>query len=340
MPDFIRDFQADQRNVSDFFDLAWSEARFDRLDRHYHNWQERLQAVDFQGLDQDGRIDYLLLRNKLRVELARSNTARHRLAEMGDLIPFRSALQDLEKTRWQMQGVDAPGAARAVSAIPEQIKKLRERLEAGKKAKKAKGNDESSKSSSATNAPVGPEEKKKEEAVPLECSPLVAKRAAEASADIRATFKRWFTFYDGYQPEFSWWLQKPYEEASKAIEDYEKFLREDIAGLKGKDEDPLLGEALGADGLADEMANEFLPYSCEELIAIGEREFAWCETEMKKASHEMGFGDDWKAALAKVKDDYPPPGQQDRVVAELAREAIGFVRQHDYVTVPPLCDET
>ena len=40
-----------------------------------------------------------------------------------------------------------------------------------------------------------------------------------------------------------------------------------------------------------------IPYSPEELVEIAEREFAWCEAEMKKASKEMGFGDDWKAVF-------------------------------------------
>ena len=36
---------------------------------------------------------------------------------------------------------------------------------------------------------------------------------------------------------------------------------------------------------------------------------------MKKASREMGFGDDWKKALEKVKTQYVEPGKQ----AELDR---------------------
>ena len=50
-----------------------------------------------------------------------------------------------------------------------------------------------------------------------------------------------------------------------------------------------------------DLHNEMIPYTPEELITIGEREFAWCEAEMKKASNEMGFGDDWHKAVEKVK---------------------------------------
>src|SRR6185503_7503322 len=145
---------------------------------------------------------------------------------------------------------------------------------------------------------------------------------------------------DGYQPDYSWWLKKPNEEAGKALEDYAKHLREEVAGLKGKDEDPLIGDPIGPEALAEQIANEFLPYTAEELLAIGEKEFAWCEAEARKAARDMGFGDDWKAALAKVKSIYAPPGKQDALVADLAREAIRFVKEKDLISVPPLCEET
>jgi uncharacterized protein (DUF885 family) len=135
-------------------------------------------------------------------------------------------------------------------------------------------------------------------------------------------------------------MEKPYADGNNSMSDYAKFLREDIAGLKGKDEDPLIGDPIGADGLADDLAAEHIPYSPKELITIADREFAWCEGEMKKASREMGLGDDWKAALAKVKADYVPPGAQDELVAGMARGAIQFVKDHDLVTIPPLCEET
>ncbi len=157
---------------------------------------------------------------------------------------------------------------------------------------------------------------------------------------MRNTLKSWNGFYDGYIPEYSWWMKKPYDDTNKSLEEYSKYLREDIAGLKGKDEDPLVGEPIGAQALAEDLAHDSIPYTPEELIAIGEREFAWCEARMKEASREMGLGDDWKAALAKVKEQHEPPGKQDQLIAEQAHEAIDFVKSKDLVTVPKFCEET
>lgn len=333
LENFIRQFTSDWNDTSRFYDLPWSEARFDRLAQLYHDWLARLNGVAFDALDQAGHVDYVLLRAKLDAETAHLALDRRRLAQMDELLPFRRALQDLEQARWRMTPVNAPVSADKIAAVSDQIKKVRERIEKGKKeADKAKAPPGESK----------PGEKKSKSAAdkPLKVSPVLARRTAGAVDALRGTLRAWFSFYDGFQPEFSWWLKKPYDEANKALEDYAKFLREEIAGLKGKDEDPLIGDPIGAEALADDLAAEMIPYTPKELIAIADHEFAWCEDQMKKASREMGFGDDWKAALAKVKADYVPPGEQDELVASLSRLAIQFVKDHDLVTVPPLCEAT
>ena len=50
----------------------------------------------------------------------------------------------------------------------------------------------------------------------------------------------------------------------------------------------------------------------------------------------MGFGDDWKAALEKIKHDYVAPGEQPALIAKQAYEAVSFVTKRDLITVPPL----
>lgn len=57
---------------------------------------------------------------------------------------------------------------------------------------------------------------------------------------------------------------------------------------------------------------------------------------MKKVAADMGLGDDWKAALEKVKSLHVEPGRQPDLIRDLALEAIDFVTSRDLVTVPPL----
>ncbi len=107
-----------------------------------------------------------------------------------------------------------------------------------------------------------------------------------------------------------------------------------------RDSNEIVGRPIGRDALLAALKAEMIPYSPEQLVEMANREYAWCEAEMKKASHEMGFGDDWKKALEKVKTLHVEPGQQPKLIQNLANEAINYVRDHDLVTVPPLAAET
>ena len=73
-----------------------------------------------------------------------------------------------------------------------------------------------------------------------------------------------------------------------------------------------------------QLKYEMIPYTPEELIDIANKEFAWCDAEMLKASREMGFGDDWKAALEKVKNTYVPAGEQPAAMLKLYNESVIF----------------
>ena len=93
---------------------------------------------------------------------------------------------------------------------------------------------------------------------------------------------------------------------------------------------------LGVEGLKLDLEHDMMPYNPGQLIAVAEKEFAWCEAEWKKVAHDMGLGDDWKAALEKAKHDYVAPGDQPALVARQAYEAVDFITKRDLITVPPL----
>src|ERR1700722_17626550 len=139
---YVRRYESDANGISRFYNVQWSEARFDRLAQFYRAETNRLKEVDFNALDQPGRVDYLLLRNKLTEELAHLALEQRELAEMKDLLPFRHPVQDLELARRRMEAVNSKASAEIVAAIPDEIKKLRARikkLKSDKTGEKAKG---------------------------------------------------------------------------------------------------------------------------------------------------------------------------------------------------------
>jgi uncharacterized protein DUF885 len=149
-------------------------------------------------------------------------------------------------------------------------------------------------------------------------------RAAEKA------FDRWFEFYNAYDPAFSWWLAKPAADLKEAL----KKANEDMA------EPPITGHPIGRDELLKDLDFEGIPYTPEELIAIGERELIWCNEEIAKASQELGFPADGKDAMEHVKDLAGEPGKQVQLIQELAEEAIAYLEARDLLTIPELAKET
>lgn len=156
-------------------------------------------------------------------------------------------------------------------------------------------------------------------------------RASRLLEDVKAKLADWFKFYHGYDPLFSWWCEKPFETLNAKIDGH-------IAKLKEKsgadDPDKIIGDPVGRDSLLADLRASFIPYTPEELIAIGQREMEWCRSEMSRAAQDMGLGDDWRAAMERTKRAHEAPGRQPQLIKELALEAIDYVVQNDLITVP------
>lgn len=106
------------------------------------------------------------------------------------------------------------------------------------------------------------------------------------------------------------------------------------------DNSGITGAARGRAGLIFDLGNEMIPYTPEELIRLGEREFAWTVAEMEKAAKEMGLGSDWGAAVERVKNMYVAPGRQPEYVRDLLFEAVTYLRNNDLITVPAVASES
>ena len=100
------------------------------------------------------------------------------------------------------------------------------------------------------------------------------------------------------------------------------------------------GPARGRQGLIFDLQDDLVPYTPEELIAIGEQEFAWCEAEMKKASRQIGTRRRLEGRAREGERDTPPPGGQTGVVRDLMFEAVDYLRAKDLLNVPAVAAES
>jgi uncharacterized protein (DUF885 family) len=345
--EIVERYSSDRFALLRRFGVEYSPARRAQLREFNAAWQSRLQGMDFDKLSADARMDYVLLQNRLRHELVLLQREEKIWNETQALVPFATAIIDLQETRRRMESMDSAAAAATLAKLNEAIDKTRKAVEAGLKpeprpeAKPETKSDVPAEVKPAAKQEAKPTEKpaKEKEPEPIKTTKLSGYRASLMLTSFRQTLEQWFKYYSGYDPVFTWWTSAPYKKTDESLKAYTKVLREKVLGVKEGDDEPIVGDPIGRDELLADLASEMIAYSPEELISIAEREFKWCEAEMKKASQSMGFGDDWKAAVEKVKSLHVEPGKQPDLIRDLALEATEYVEKHDLVTVPPLAKD-
>ena len=299
----IEKFDEDYGILNRFYSSQTSPKRAERFRKLYSDELGVLSNLNFDSLNHDEQVDYILFKNYLEHETKESGRFDAQLAEMASLILFSRTISDLEDTRRTLKDLDPAKAAVILNELAKQIATAQKSLE-----------------DASTQKPKR----------------TVANRAARTVNELRNTLKRWYTFYNAYDPMFTWWCESPYKAADDALGKYQTFITEKLVGIKPDDKVTIIGDPIGREALLQELQFEMIPYTPEELIAVANKEFAWCEGEMKKASREMGFGDDWKKALEAVKQKYVEPGKQPAMIRDLAYQAIEFVEKNDLVTVPKI----
>ncbi|MGI9244201.1 MAG: DUF885 family protein [Verrucomicrobiales bacterium] len=309
--DLIGRYETDQSALARFYGRqVLSEAHRARMGQFIGSWRSALEAMEFESLPPEDQVNFLLMRHRLDYRKKSLATEWRKLGEISELVQFKDRVQALYEAYRARANMEPRSVAERLAEIAKAVKALE-----GKVSLEA---DEGK----------------------LVTTPVLALRAQKVLGEIERRLDAWYRFYAGFDPDFSWWAEQAYGELKSNLENYRKKLGALVTDGKGGDEVPLVGDPIGAEALADDLAVEMLAYSPAELLAIGEREFKWCRDEMIKAAGEMGFGEDWRKALERVKSDFVPPGEQDDLAAEIAREAIEFIDGNNLVGVPQLCRET
>ena len=298
-------------------DIPYSAARQARMGEFLTGWSDALDALTLAPDDLEGGIDHVLLGNEVRYRrelLAREGRL---VAEVLPLLPFADeivALLDIRHFREAVDGQEIAGDMAALAgAVDDADRALKSRAPAGGAGADGVGHPTA--------------------------TPITGLRAVRLLQSYQRALGTWYRHYEGYDPLFTWWAKQPFQQADDAIGRYLMTLRGRIVGWPEGAEEPIVGDPIGADGMTADLIRDMIPYTPAELVAIAEREFAWCDERMLEASRELGYGDDWRAALEHVKTLHADPGGQPRVVMDLAQEAIDFVESRDLVTVPPLAKE-
>jgi uncharacterized protein (DUF885 family) len=298
--------QEDLRDIEKFYNISISPHRKTRLREYFVKQLTELHTICFGSLDQQNKVDYLLLQNFIKRSLRQLDLDEEKDNKTKVLLPFGPMIILLCERRQEMEPMKAKTAAKDLHGIGIEIEDTMAKVNGGK----------------------------------IKLDKMSAYRAAKSIDCLRSDLAEWFGFYKGYDPIFSWWVPKPYAHVDEMLKEFAEVIRRELVGIKPGDEDAIVGDPIGLKGLQADLNAEMIPYTPEELIRIGESEYEWCEKEMKKASQKLEYADDWRAALEYVKDLYVEPGKQPELIRDLAAEAVDYVKEKDLVTVPGLCEET
>lgn len=298
-------------------DIPYSAARQTRMRDFLAGWAEELAALQVDPDDVEAAIDLTLLSSEVRYRQELLAREGRMVAEVLPLLPFADeivALLDNRHSRKEVDGQAIAGNLAALAGLVEEADRaMRSRVAAGGAGGNGVG----------LTTPT----------------PITGLRAVRLLQSYRSALGTWYRHYSGYDPLFTWWASQPFEQADAALGRYLMTVRERVVGWPEGTEEPIVGDPIGRDGMEADLRRDMIPYTPEELIAIAEQEFAWCDARMLEASRDLGYGDDWRAALEHVKTLHMEPGRQPELIMELAQEAVDFVEERDLLTIPPLANE-
>ena len=322
IPSLMQNYNTDYRGLSRFYSPAstgggggrgfgggvdagvGSPEKRDRLQTIVNEYLKKLTALNFNQLPQECKVDYILFKRDLTERLRLLTIEAKSYEKIKNWISFVDKIYALEKDRRRGFQPNAEKVSHDLNEMVKEIKSLQSKLK----------DEKTLEQESVTTA-------------------------GEAINTLKQTLSGVYGFYNGYDPMFTWLVPKSYQSVDEALTAYAAAWKAKTVNPAPIDKSGIGGVPVGRDELVRQLQQEMISYSPEELIDIANKEFAWCDKEMLKASREMGLGDDYKAALEKVKNTYVPPGKQPEMIYGLYKESVDFLKKKNLITIPPLAEE-
>jgi len=129
MRELVPRFEADRGAVGRIWRVEGSVARRERMRACMREWLAELAQVDFDALDQGGKVDWILLKREAEHQLAELDLDEERWKEMAELVPFVERIAALGEARRRLEDVDAKAAASELDRLAKDVEALRKSVD-------------------------------------------------------------------------------------------------------------------------------------------------------------------------------------------------------------------
>jgi hypothetical protein len=281
----IRTFTADLADIQSFLSISFSPTRSQKVKGFLTSTLTSLSAdFDFDPLSQEDKVDYLLLQSHIKRLLHQERAAAKKYQQAQELGFFRDWVDEcihFVETRHNV----GRQSGREIATVFQDAEQGIDPLISTVNSEQSHKND-------------------KERFITF----WTIARFEELSAALEEAVN----FYKGYDPVVTWWTEKPWETLKARLATLVSALKTKIGVDGSSSADDIVGDPIGREALLEELEAEWIAYTPEELIRMGEKELEWCEREMEKASMTLGF-DSSRDALEHVKNKFVEPGEQIHV---------------------------
>ena len=304
--DVVNEFEADTKALHHIYIMEESDEYYQRFSQFYADWAKRLDTLDFNAFSQQEKVDFILLKNLVNKGTYFLNQGYDAFMEVSNVTDFAKPMLSFIKERRRGKKPDA-------KALAQMLQDASKAIDLKMEYRKSKPYKDWQ----------------------------TADKASDVVLSLQKGLSEAYNFYYSYDPDFTWWVQEPFKKLDGKLTAYAESLKTNYSQTSVKDDGSgIIGKPIGKDALNESLAMAFIPYTPDDLIKIAEGQFAWCKNEMIKASRELGYGDDWKAALEHVKNTYVPAGEQPQAIMDLYSHAVAFIEERDLITLPDLAKET
>jgi hypothetical protein len=174
--DRIERISADVSDLQSFYNITNSPRRTARLRSYFQTELDQLKALastsstPFNSYSPDEKVDYLLLKKWLVKNLRILAATEESLKEMAHLLEWSEVIVKLSEDRQEANDVDSQDAAAKLDRMANEVVSLENKIKKGK-AKTDK---------------------------------FPAYRASLVIAELEGHLREWFSFFNGYDPMFTW----------------------------------------------------------------------------------------------------------------------------------------